>query len=290
MLKKAFTVASAVVVAAAVLPAADAVLHGDEMFASVADGYFLVFCNGDDQNGPSIDVVDPVLKQRIKSVPVDPGTGWADPVYMETCADEANWVYAADRNLDQIYAFSVQAQDVQGKVAMSDAPVHTYAIPKREEFWAHADGAGVMDVVHLQDPTKLHKEDVKVHVDTPGHGKLLWDEGLWPKAYLSNTREPYVYEIDMTTYSMTRHIQFPNGDNNTDHAHFCPGTHGMAFSSVNGHVYATCSGDVGLAEIDPKTWTIIQKHAGHTGGQVYQDKDEKYIVTIDKSGGKVHFL
>merc|ERR1712159_422283 len=94
---------------------------------------------------------------------------------------------------------------------------------------------------------KLFKEDLKVHADKPGHGKLLFDEKLYPKGYASNTKEPYVFEIDMKTHKQTRHIDFKAHDEGTD-LH-CPGTHGLAYSRVNGHIYATCSD--GLMELNP---------------------------------------
>ena len=46
--------------------------------------------------------------------------------------------------------------------------------------------------------------DLKVHAKTPGHGKLLFDEAMFPKGYASNTREPRVFEIDMKTHKPTR--------------------------------------------------------------------------------------
>ena len=48
--------------------------------------------------------------------------------------------------------------------------------------------------------------DLKVHAEKPGHGKLLFDETLYPRGYASNTKEPYVFEIDMQTHKPTRHL------------------------------------------------------------------------------------
>ena len=60
---------------------------------------------------------------------------------------------------------------------------------------------------------------------------------------------------------MTREIAFSGQSASMQ----CTGTHGMAYSNVNGHIYATCSGAGGLAEINPgpdpstqSTWEIVQ--------------------------------
>ena len=123
-------------------------------------------------------------------------------------------------------------------------PVHVYAVAQSGEFWAHADDAGVFDIINIDKETgSLFKEgpfmhsallttrlpvdrmvsmphvyawivrtshvvatlaDLKVHAKTPGHGKLLFDEAMFPKGYASNTREPRVFEIDMKTHEPTR--------------------------------------------------------------------------------------
>ena len=120
--------------------------------------------------------------------------------------------------------------------------MHVYAVAQSGEFWAHADDAGVFDIINIDKETgSLFKEgpfmhfalmntrldrmfsnqrvharivrrsyvvatltDLKVHATTPGHGKLLFDETLFPKGYASNTREPRVFEIDMKTHEPTR--------------------------------------------------------------------------------------
>jgi hypothetical protein len=83
--------------------AARAVTIGDEQFRP-EPGYVYALCDGagetdpstgeGDPSGatapPSIDVVDPATRAVIASLPVEPGTRWADGVYMEHCEVREN--------------------------------------------------------------------------------------------------------------------------------------------------------------------------------------------------------
>lgn len=126
-------------------------------------------------------------------------------------------------------------------------------------------------------------EDVVAHIDAPGHGKLLWDPALWPFGYASNTRESFVYEFNLVTKEVTRTINLTA----TNEDLHCSATHGLAYSSINGHIYATCSNG-GLIEINPDSWTVVQKLVGFNGGQVYQSADETVIIDINKNENKIH--
>jgi len=284
------------IILATIIGTALSVQYGDEKFANIpiTDGKFYAFCNGGNGKGPSIDIIDPNkavgATGSVVSIKVDATTEWSDSVYMESCASKKPYVLVADREKDQIYVVDPITQKILKKVAMSEKPVHVYAVAQSGEFWAHADDAGVFDIINIDKATgSLFKEDLKVHAKTPGHGKLLFDEAMFPKGYASNTREPRVFEIDMKTHKPTRSFDF--GSHNKSHPLYCPGTHGLAYSKVNGHIFATCSG-VGLMEMNPtgNSFDAIARHAGVTGGQVYESPDEKHIVTLDKSGGAVHLL
>lgn len=171
---------------------------------------------------------------------------------------------------------------------MSMRPVHTCGIPSRQEFWAHSDGDGVFDIIHYGiDHGKLYHEDIIAHDIIPGHGKLLWDDDLMPYAYASNTREGVVYEYDLrlSPPSIVRYIRLHEN---------VTGTHGLAYSRVNRHIYATCSvkngsPHMGDVEIDAETRSIITYHTDVRGGQLWETPDEKF-VDIDKSGNAIHII
>lgn len=305
---------------------ASAVQHGDEKHAKSSAGYFFVLTNGDctadrakgttscgDGPRPTIDVVDPEQLKVVASVPVTTDFGpvvWSDAVYMEACDDDGykGYVIANERGgrIVVVDAAKAIAGDGAGAVIttlpMGERPVHAYAIPHIEgqgnvgEYWSHSDGDGTFSVVKVGEWDDLHKPEIRAHVDTPGHGKLLWDSDLWPYGYASNTQEPFLYEIDLRNYNMTRHIKFTTHGENPD-AH-CKGTHGLAYSKENKHVYATCSGNAteggegGIVEINPEgdQLVLVKKHTNARGGQVYESSDGKWIVGIDKANDEVVFL
>jgi len=170
---------------------ASAVKYGDEAFQSAQEGNFYAFCNGNSTDGiqPSIDVVDPVTGTVLKSISAPSATVWADPVYMETCdGSNRRFVLANDRG-GNVVVIDADSQEINTVVPMSAAPVHGYGVPMTEEFWSHSDGDGVFDVLDLETLDQLKHQDIIAHVAIPGHGKLLWDEDFYPRAFVTNVRE-----------------------------------------------------------------------------------------------------
>lgn len=305
---------------------ARAVQHGDERHAQARGGYFFAFTDGNctadwaagttscgDGPRPTIDVVDPNSMQVVASVPVDEEYGpvvWSDAVYMEACDEDGykGYVLANERGgrIVVLDAAKAIAGDGAGAVIttlpMGSRPVHGYAIPHIDgegnvgEFWSHSDGDGHFDIVKVGNWDDLHVPKVTAHVEDPGHGKLLWDSDLWPYGYASNTKENYLYEIDLRNYNMTRHLQFTTHEENPE-AH-CKGTHGLAYSKINKHIYATCSGNTteggenGLVEVNVEgdELVLVKKHKNARGGQVYESSDGMWIVGIDKDNDEVVFV
>ena len=323
---------SALVAAACLLGASilvSAVQHGDERHAK-AEGFFVALTNGNctadyatgttscgDGPRPTMDFVDPASMEVVASVPITPEFGpvvWSDAVYMESCDEEGQgghrgYILANERGsrivvVDAAKAIAGEEEDaIITTLPMGSRPVHSYGIPHIDgmgkgvgEYWSHSDGDGHFDVVKVGEWDDLHVPKVTAHVEAPGHGKLLWDSDLWPFGYATNTKEPYLYEIDMENYNMTRHIKFTShGENPLAH---CKGTHGIAYSKGNGHIYATCSGNKteggenGLVEINREgdELVLVKKHELARGGQVYESSDGAWIVSIDKANDEVVFL
>mmetsp|Transcript_33814 Transcript_33814/g.47172 ORF Transcript_33814/g.47172 Transcript_33814/m.47172 type:complete len:263 (+) Transcript_33814:57-845(+) len=235
-----------------------AVKYGDEAFQSAREGTFYAFCNGNSTVGiqPSIDVIDPVNGTVLKSIPAPSATVWADPVYMETCdGSNRRFVLANDRG-GNVVIINADSQEINSVVPMSAAPVHGYGVPMTEEFWSHSDGDGVFDVLDLERVDQLKHQDIIAHVAIPGHGKLLWDEDFYPRAFVTNVREPFVFEIDLITHQMVQRWNFT--EYGTSHPFYCPGTHGISYSRINRHIYATCS-SVGLIEIDIVNFGVMSE-------------------------------
>eukprot|EP00954_Amorphochlora_amoebiformis_P027851 1388338-Amorphochlora_amoeboformis.AAC.2 len=108
--------------------------QGDEVFQTVTDGKFYVFCNGNPLLGgprPSVDIVDPRTMTVTASIPVDNSTQWADAVYMESCdGSSKSFVLANDRSGHNVLVFDPQTAVQTDTVPMSQVPVHGYGIPQ----------------------------------------------------------------------------------------------------------------------------------------------------------------
>lgn len=171
--------------------------------------------------------------------------------------------FAADRGLNQVYVVNATALNqnntedaLLATVPIGEGPVHSYALPALDEFWVHADNSGHFDVISLANISELRAGGpVVAHVDVPGHGKLLVDEELpgYPlRGFASNTNEPAVYDLLLPSgfgdaVSDTERVyNFSAYADDPDAEFHCPSTHGLAYSKLNGHVYATCS-DVGAS-------------------------------------------
>lgn len=307
--------------------AVSCVQHGDERHASVRGGYFFAFTNGNctadwatgvascgaEGPRPTIEVIDPREMKVIASVEISEDYGpvvWSDAVYMETCDESGSkgYVIANERGgrivvIDAAQAIAGDGTDsIITTLPMGSRPVHAYAIPHVDgegnigEYWSHSDADGHFDVVKVGNWDDLHAPEVTAHVGVPGHGKLLWDSDLWPYGYASNTNEGYLYEIDLENYNMTRHLKFTSHGEDPD-AH-CKGTHGLAYSKINKHIFATCSGneteggESGLVEVNAEgdELVLVKKHMDARGSQVYESLDGKWIVDIDKPNDEVVFI
>lgn len=284
---------------------ATAVTHGDEQYQDVRDGKFLVLLNGPNTGTsrapvylePAIDVVDPLTMTRVTTIAInytdhglDPASfaGWSDAAYAErNCAAAQAQLLMANTRGGTIVVVDTAVEEVVSIVASGSGHryVHGYVIPEYQEFWAHADDTAEFDVLHYgKSLTELEHEAITAMVGDPGHGKLLWDPDTLPIGYASNTREGFLYQLDLEEPVMKQHWNISGMGHTT-----CGGTHGLAYSSTNKHVYATCS-QAGLLEFDPEAGAVVAMHAPMTGGQVYSSHDGKYLVDIDKYNSQIHLL
>lgn len=182
---------------------------------------------------------------------------------------------------------------VQNRVLVGPRPVHSYAVYPREEFWTHSDGDGQFYVIKLSDATKHTGKPIIAKVEDANHGKLLWDESehLESHGYATSTGERVMFILDMEehemigTYDYTQDIilKYPN---------YCMGTHAIAYSSVNRHVYLECVAGGGVLEIDvndPENPKFVKQHEEVTGS-LYEIPDGSAVVASDKGASKLHVL
>ena len=152
----------------------------------------------------------------------------------------------------------------------------------------HSDDDGHFYIIDLDDVTKHSGKKVKAHVFDENHGKLLWDEAdhLAQHGYATSTGEQVIFILDMkerkliSTFNYTDYV-LPNT---------CGGTHAIAYSNVNKHLYVECSGGGGSLEIsvmDPINPTFVKQWTDASGA-FYEVPDGSYIVATNKGGNKLH--
>eukprot|EP01023_Acetabularia_acetabulum_P005649 TRINITY_DN12314_c0_g1_i5.p2 TRINITY_DN12314_c0_g1~~TRINITY_DN12314_c0_g1_i5.p2 ORF type:complete len:515 (-),score=126.84 TRINITY_DN12314_c0_g1_i5:296-1840(-) len=272
------------------------VRYGDEQFGDTSPGLFYVFAD------KVIHVIDPVtltivqnITQDHKESPLENLSGesvqWYDGVYMEDALDDVRYVfinegdvYEAD-NYTHSYVTVVDAENhkIVARVEVGPRPVHSYAVYEMNEYWTHPDSEGQFDVIKLGNFSSLHADGVEALVEDANHGKLLVDPDLFPLAYATNTGEQYVYKINIDTnekvanFSYTGFLADPSQ---------CRGTHAIAYSSINKHIYIECSGGGGILEWDTQSDTLVHQWVNETGA-LYETPDENFIIAAHKSDSKV---
>lgn len=276
-------------VAAALLVSAGAARVGDEQFGNVERGYFVTFA------AERIDVVDPTTGLVVDSV--EPGQGtesWGDAVFIRSATDDGppgGFVVAADMTNDDMVVLRVETDGVEliDRVPMGARPVHVYAVFYRNEVWAHADEDGTFDVLAIDDTSQLLKEEFRAHVEEVGHGKLLFDPDLGDLAFGTNVAEDGVFEIDLES---KEHVgdtpKFFNFTELNDEGAVCVGTHGIAYSKVNRHLYVECipvNGTGGTFEFSIDEERVVAVFA-NAKGVLFNTPDETHILNINRAEEK----
>jgi hypothetical protein len=130
-------------------------------------------------------------------------------------------------------------------------------------------------------------------VEEANHGKLLWDEGSHLKShgYATSTGEPHLFIIDMDSKEQLGTYDFSSDVKNTT----CDGTHAIAYSSQNNHLYLECAGPGGVIEFDvqdPVKPVFVAQHESATGAlyETPEALDTSYVVASDKGGNKLHLF
>lgn len=134
------------------------------------------------------------------------------------------------------------------------------------------------------------QEGFKAHVDVPGHGKLLFDPELGDVGYATNTNEQGIYELDLKAKThMDGNIIFHNFTEINAEGVPCIGTHGIAYSRINDHVYVECTGSGGTFEYNRKTQKVVAIFPDVLG-QVYTTPDENFVMAVAKTDSTVHLI
>jgi hypothetical protein len=150
----------------------------------------------------------------------------------------------------------------------------------------HSDGNGLFYVIHLDDVSTTSHDNIQAKVELASHGKLIWDENpaeLGNRGFATSTGEPVLFEIDLSTKELT------SAYNYSSFVELCFGLHAIAYSGVNNHVYAECTGGGGIIELDVSNNDIVfvHQHMDATGA-LYETPQGDMVVASNKGANVVH--
>lgn len=158
------------------------------------------------------------------------------------------------------------------------------------QFWTHSDADGFFYVIKLDDVGKHSGKPIQAKVEEANHGKLLWDEDshLNRHGYATSTGETHLFILDMISKEQIGTYDF-SSDVDTS---ICGGTHAIAYSNLNKHLYLECTDGGGAIELDisdPTNPKFVTQHDGATGA-LYETPDEAFVVASDKGASKLHIF
>jgi len=288
------TSAALLAVGLTTFPCVNAVLYGDEIYQDVPGGKFWAFYTG------GIAVIDPETCSIETKIERDHNGenlpyAWNDGVYMQDANNSKGYVLIGSRVdetnafgdvVSHMYAVSTGDRRVVTKAEVGSRVVHSYGVYPKNEFWMHSDGNGLFYVINLDDLETVAHNDIEAKVEKAAHGKLLWDESpkLGKRGFATSTGETFLFEIDLEKKEQVLAYDFSpfTGDK-------CKGLHAIAYSEVNEHVYAECSGSGGAIEFDVSGGSIQFVHQFEdANGALYETPDGRFVVASDKGGNALH--
>lgn len=135
-----------------------------------------------------LQVYDPVANSVIKTVTEGPKT-FGDAVFIRDQAQIKHYAFIAENSPgNRMHVYDTTTHQCIANVAVGANPVHVYALPAKDEVWAHLDAQGDFDVFHMS--AVRYRTASSAARDTtatvPGHGKLLAEAELEDHGYVTN--------------------------------------------------------------------------------------------------------
>jgi YVTN family beta-propeller protein len=252
---------------------------GDEKYALDHRGHFYVFAAG------QILIIDPMDSKIVKtlgdsSYPLI----WGDSVFAVDKKSGKRYMFSADRTSNSMYVIDTEKMELVSKIPVGNSPVHIYFVEHRNEIWSRADGEGNFDVISLEDVTKLAKADVTESPEVANkHGKLIYDEELNGVGYITNTQDQGIYKFNLDSTAAPVFLNFT--ESNTL-GKVCKGTHGIAYSNVNQHLFVECTGSTGTWEFDTKTGSVVAVYDS-IFGQLFSSPDDRFVFAVNGNQAKI---
>ena len=296
-----------------------AVLIGDEQFAEKDGGRFWAF------HSAGVSVVNADTCRVEHTFRNDP-TGlalpdsWADGVYMEhTTSNGEGYVLINsgvtsydedDQPMGEVIIFSTNPKLYEGRGPVeSRVPIEggrhhsSYGIYTRNEYWTEADSN--LFIIHLDDlekfkivgkghlPTKIGLQAEVTQLgqgDSDGiRGQMLWDESrhLARHGYVTS-RQKAIYIVDLETKAQ---VGIFNYSSFLDEGECSRGTHGIAFSEHNNHLFVECTWQGPTLELDldiPTEPQFVAKH--NISGWLQEDSIYGLVVATDRARNQLHIF
>ncbi len=193
------------------------------------------------------------------------GAAWGDAIV----SDDGKRIFVNARNADKVVVIDTENYEVETILDVGDRPVHSFKYD--DELWVHVDGDGGFNVIN-QDTLEV-SEFIAANTVGTGHGKLLVSEQLGENTYVTNTREPAVFPINLETREVSPPIEIGGGNPDI-------GTHDKGYDPATGLAFFQLTGNNGFSFIDTKTNEVVYDKVPMLGRITHTPNDE-YILILN---------
>ncbi len=238
--------------------------------------YLVVFSQTDDGPG-SLTVIDPAEAEVVFETSENlEGVNWGGVI----SSPDSSRLFINERTSEQVFVFDTATFELEAQLDVGERPVHIYNPNHRPEIWSHADGEGAFYVIDIE--TLAVSEPVVAALNNSGHGKLLYDHDLDPRAYATNTDDPAIFPIDLETMQVGEPIELCGIEEDGELA---GGTHAKAYSRHNGYAYIQCRGGR-HAIVDTESDEVLVDNM-ELSGRLVPSPDTRFLAVVDTAGDKV---
>ncbi|MGK7934732.1 MAG: hypothetical protein AB4206_02850 [Xenococcaceae cyanobacterium] len=193
------------------------------------------------------------------------GAAWGDAVV----SNDGSRIFVNARNADRVVVIDTATRSVETILEVGDRPVHSFIY--EDEVWVHVDNDGGFNVIDRQ--TLEVSEFIATNTVGTGHGKLLLSEELGSNTYVTNTREPSVFPINLETREVGAPIEIGGGNPDI-------GTHDQGYDPATGWAFFQLTGDAGFSFIDVETNEVVLDQVPLVG-RVAHTPDDEYILILN---------
>ena len=193
------------------------------------------------------------------------GAAWGDALV----SNDGSRIFVNARNADKVVVIDTATRTVETILDVGDRPVHSFIY--EDEIWVHVDNDGGFNVIDQE--TLEVSEFIATNTVGTGHGKLLLSEELGVNTYVTNTREPSVFPINLETREVGAPIEIGGGNPDI-------GTHDKGYDPTTGWAFFQLTGDAGFSFIDTETNEVVLDQVPIVG-RVAHTPDDEYILILN---------